>query len=229
MINALTVRFAVPGYIGLYGMNRKRIKEYDLIMFDVGGVLIDYDEEKHYGRMAHLLGLKREPFFKKAFALARSLERREITVGMAERLICKEFGTRFSTVRGLWATSFKESVAVRSDMLQLVNRLFIANHKIAITPNTNVSDYRILYGKAGLLRELRRYPIFASCYVGLAKPDLNYYRLVVKRMKSTFESAILVDDKPTNISSAKKLGIKSIHFRNRNQLQGDLAGLQVGF
>ncbi len=67
-----------------------------------------------------------------------------------------------------------------------------------------------------------------SFEVGLAKPDLAIYRLILDRLQVKPDEAIFVDDFIANIEAANELGIHSIHFINRNQTISEICNLLQG-
>lgn len=201
------------------------MNEFRLVMCDVGGVLIDHEEERHYRYLAAALGVPPEKLIPIGSKFARLLERREITMKEVEESLSRTFGISQSKTRGSWARTFRKSVKVREIVKDLLQKLAAEGVKIAITTNTNLSDYRSLYGKDGLLKELRKYRIFASCFMGVAKPDPEYYKYVLKSMNAVPEETLFVDDKLEYLKPAGELGITTIPFKDYGGLVKDLSKL----
>ncbi|MEM0136560.1 MAG: HAD-IA family hydrolase [Thermoplasmatales archaeon] len=187
-------------------------------MIDVGGVLIDHDEERHYRYLAEFLGISAADLIPLGSKFARQLERKEISMREVEESISARFDISKSKVRGSWSKTFRKSIKVRKDMVDLLPKLEKTGMKIAITTNTNFSDYRSLYGRGGPLRELRKYRIFASCFIGAAKPSTEYYEYVLKSMNAKPEETVFVDDKVEYLEAARKLEITTILFKNYRHL-----------
>lgn len=60
---------------------------------------------------------------------------------------------------------------------------------------------------------------FPSCDAGMAKPELNFYKHVLKKIgASNPSSVIFVDDKVLNVTAARSLGIQGIVFKSRASL-----------
>ena len=68
---------------------------------------------------------------------------------------------------------------------------------------------------------------FISGELGLAKPDLEIYLYVLKKLNAKPEECIFIDDKRENCIAAAKLGIKSIIFKNSNQLKKELVKCNI--
>lgn len=64
-----------------------------------------------------------------------------------------------------------------------------------------------------LKTNFHQFPFLNSAYVGLRKPNLNYYRHLLKKFHIKPHEAIFVDDRKANLETAKKLKIKTFHYR----------------
>jgi putative hydrolase of the HAD superfamily len=76
---------------------------------------------------------------------------------------------------------------------------------------------------------LRRYfeGFFASCYLGIRKPDPGIYELAIKITQRDPDECIFIDDRGLNLECAKEMGMRTIQFVNVDQLRSDLARLGV--
>jgi putative hydrolase of the HAD superfamily len=52
-----------------------------------------------------------------------------------------------------------------------------------------------------------------SCRVGLIKPEVDIYHVVLKGLEVLPEEAVFFDDLQENVAAAEKLGIKSVLWR----------------
>ena len=64
--------------------------------------------------------------------------------------------------------------------------------------------------------------IVTSYYSKKAKPDKDIYLETIKKLKSKPQEIIFIDDLERNLIPVKKMGIKTILFRNNKQLISDL-------
>ena len=62
---------------------------------------------------------------------------------------------------------------------------------------------------------------------GIVKPDLEIYKLLIKRYDLNPYQTVFIDDKEENIKSAELLGIHGIHFQNCSKLRKDLQVLKL--
>ena len=61
-----------------------------------------------------------------------------------------------------------------------------------------------------------------SCHVNLIKPDPAIFRCLFERYGLTPSECLFIDDNKANIAAAGRLGMKTIRFRSREQLEADL-------
>lgn len=57
-----------------------------------------------------------------------------------------------------------------------------------------------------------------SCNVGMRKPQKEIYKLLIKKLNLNPEEILFIDDKDWNLKPAQNLKMKTILFRNNNQL-----------
>lgn len=69
-------------------------------------------------------------------------------------------------------------------------------------------------------------PIVISGNVGVKKPDARIYMLLLEKLRASAEECLFIDNNPSNIDAAQSLGIRTILFKNAEQLRREL--LQLG-
>ena len=74
---------------------------------------------------------------------------------------------------------------------------------------------------------MRHDRIFASCYLGIAKPNHKIYRYVLDKMGFAPEEAIFIDDRQVNIDGASAVGIRSIRFTGYARLVRELKNEEI--
>lgn len=67
----------------------------------------------------------------------------------------------------------------------------------------------------------------SSCCVGLRKPDDAIYRLALGVTQCPPDRCLFVDDRLVNVESARTLGMRTIHYQDPDQLQGELQRLGI--
>ena len=86
-----------------------------------------------------------------------------------------------------------------------------------------INEYRI---KKFQLREYFK-AFFSSCYLGVRKPDIEIYHLVMEITQRRPSACVMIDDRELNLECARELGLQTIQVKNTAQLKADLARLGV--
>lgn len=123
-----------------------------------------------------------------------------------------------------WVESFqaaiKEAIGINPNMYALVAELQEQEIPVALLSNI---DERL----ARLIRQLNLYepfqPCLLSCEIGVEKPDVKAYEILINQLGLAAQDVIFIDDKPENIESAKKVGLDAILFESEDQLRVELA------
>jgi putative hydrolase of the HAD superfamily len=68
---------------------------------------------------------------------------------------------------------------------------------------------------------------FSSCYVHSRKPEEHIFRVALEVTQRPPEQCIFIDDRPLNLESPRRLGLKVIHHQNAEQLRGELRNYGV--
>jgi len=102
--------------------------------------------------------------------------------------------------------------------------VFRKNYKLYVLSNTN-TVHKVVNKKLGVYDFFNR--VFLSTDMGLRKPDLKIYRLVLKKTGLKPQETVFIDDKKENIFAANKIGINGILFENYSGLKKDLKKLGI--
>ena len=68
---------------------------------------------------------------------------------------------------------------------------------------------------------------FMSYKIGFSKPDHRIYKHAINILGLEPHQLVFIDDKESNVESAKKLGIQAIHFREYPSFKKSLEDLQL--
>lgn len=67
----------------------------------------------------------------------------------------------------------------------------------------------------------------SSCYLGLRKPDLGIYEKALDILGRPAERILFIDDRAENVAAAVEAGMRGIHFAGEEGLRREMAGLGV--
>ncbi len=184
---------------------KKSIKS---IIFDLGGVLIDLDENKTINNF----GVYVSAFFKQknntAFVtLAQQFERGEISSKNFRKSVSKLFNLDISDVffDKKWNSMIKTIPENRISMLKKLNE----NYRIFVLSNTNEIHCNYFtkqkYWNFNLFEK-----VYFSHIIKMRKPEPEIFLHVLKENNLIPEETLFVDDNSQNIESAKLLGLQTI-------------------
>lgn len=190
------------------------------IVFDFGGVMtMEPNREAVIHFLCTSFGLSAEEFEQ-----VNQKKREAIKAGKTDA----EFWFQYAKDRKIclpidWEHNFnavmKDAIGVNPKMYDLVDQLKEKGIPIALLSNI---DDRL----AKLIRDFGLYepfdPCLLSCEIGLEKPDLKIYDVLLKKMNLPAKEIVFIDDRPENIEAAQQLGFDAIFFISQQQLQIEL-------
>lgn len=86
-----------------------------------------------------------------------------------------------------------------------------------------LNEYRI--AEFHLRRDFQVF--FSSCYLHTRKPEETIYRMALEVTQRPAEECVFVDDRALNLENPRKLGMRTIHYQNAEQLRGELKNYGV--
>ena len=194
------------------------------VIFDLGGVLIDWDPRHLYRKlfggdeaaMEEFLGTVCTPDWNERQDAGRSF-------ADAEAELIAAYPGKAALIRA-WNARFDEMIPGAIDGAVAV----MQELKARGTPLYALSNW----SAETFAGQSRRFPFLAhfdgivvSGNEGVIKPDPRIFRLLMDRYKVPAEAAVFIDDNPRNAEAASALGIHGIHFRSHAALRQELAAL----
>jgi len=68
---------------------------------------------------------------------------------------------------------------------------------------------------------------YSSCFLSVAKPNLEIYRKVLQITQTPAERCLLIDDREKNVESAAECGFQILHLPNVDELEKKLAEMKI--
>lgn len=206
----------------------------EAVIFDLGGVLIEYDFNRAFEQAGHLTG---QP----ALAIRRRMFGKDYGAGFASNhpiigfelgaITSREFHRRIEGLLGhplpygafqeLWNGIFTNEVA---PTVALVGKLQQRpGLKVGVLSNTNALHMAYLRRRMTILRELKY--VYASNEIRRRKPDAACFQHVFKKMKVQPRRTVFIDDFAENVNAAAALGAQVIHATGPEVVRTGLARL----
>ncbi len=209
-------------------MKKREKPKITTIIFDMGGVLYFYDHMKAARKMSNLLGVSAKKIVKE---IGGSGQTDGFTRFCENGASEKEYWDYFRRKLGLEKINPKK-------MQDLWNKIFSPNkkifkilpklkkqYKLGLISNMGVGHKKFMKKRHNITKPFNK-AIF-SCDVGVRKPNLKIFKITLKKLKTTPQEAIFIDDLPRNVKAAKKLGLQGIVFKTDKQLFKQLEKLGV--
>lgn len=195
------------------------------IVFDIGGVLDKGTWQEHYIPLCKELNVDMDKFdvpFKKHF---KDYSAGKISTEEFMGLIAKEIKVDPKELLDKWITIKNTSLTENHDVRETIIKLKGKNYRVVALTNINPLHHKLRIEKN--LYDLFEFSI-CSCEVGICKPDMEIYKLLLEKLKGIpQEQMIFIDDNEDCLVPARKLGINTILFKNPKQLEKDLRKLGV--
>jgi 2-haloacid dehalogenase len=191
------------------------------IVFDFGGVLVDWNPRYLYRKL----------FPGDDRAMERFLEE----VGFAEWNVKQDLGRTFAEavaeltgrfpqygahIRAYderWEESIAGPIQASVEVLEALKR---GGHELHGLSNWSSEKFRLTRAKFGFFGLFDS--ILVSGDVKLAKPDPRIFTLFLQRIGRPAQECLFIDDSAANVAAARLLGFETIHFKSAAQLQGEL-------
>ena len=197
--------------------------DLEVIVFDLGNVLIDIDYAKAMSTMKSALPIHLHPKVDQCYAAEfhKAYERGELDSATFRNEFRNYFDQYWSDaqVDALWNSLLGSLPAYRLDLVRQLK----AHYQVAILSNTNeihihaVED--MLAKEYGMDNFASLFDwVFYSHQVGLAKPDRAIYQHLVDTVGVYPSQILFFDDLAANIEGAAALGIQSIRVEGPHTL-----------
>jgi 2-haloacid dehalogenase len=194
------------------------------VLFDLGGVLIDWNPRYLY---APLFGEDRagmEDFLTRVCApdWNHAMDAgKPFAEAVAER---QQLFPEHAHFIALWKTGWEQML--REPIHETVDVLAALRERgdrlVALT-NWSAETFPVALARFAFLQWFE--DIVVSGEVGLAKPDPRIFHLAVERNRLDPSRTLFVDDSHVNVEAARATGLHAVHFRGAEALRDELVRL----
>jgi 2-haloacid dehalogenase len=216
----------VRGYrYGLAPMSTSPTPQRSIVVFDLGGVLIDWNPR-------HL--------YRKLFADEAEMETFLATVCTQEWNERQDAGRSFSEAAATLCAQHPhhaeliEAFGARFDEMMrgpiegsvtILETLHERGVPLYALSNWSAETYPLAAKRFEFLKLFRG--VIISGEVGVIKPDPRIFRILLERYRIEPNEAVYIDDNPRNAAAARAFGIHGIHFTAPAKLRSELEGLRL--
>ena len=199
---------------------------FDVILFDVGGVLLTngWDTRERALAAEHfhldLAGLEA-----RHHTVSAQWERGAIPADTYLQATVFYQPRPFSRDE-FWAFMLAQSQLLPNGAMGTLQELAASNRCVLGALNNEAretNEYR--FGKFRLCEYFK--VALSSCFLGMRKPELAIYHRALDILMRSPERILFIDDRPENVAGAARAGMKSIQFQGEEALRKELVGLGV--
>ncbi|SRR5258707_807539 len=196
----------------------------DIVVFDLGGVLIEWDPRHLYRKlfagdeaaMEHFLATVCTHEWNRGQDAGRSFaEGCRLLKGQHpdKAELIDAYGARFDE---MMPGPIAGSVEILAELRDRGTRLYGLTNFSAETYPPTFERFRFLRWLEGVL---------VSGEVGVIKPDPRIYELLIERFGIDPHNTVYIDDVAANVAAARLFGIHGVHFTTPAALREELVGL----
>ena len=196
--------------------------QYQLVLCDLGGVVVDVESDRMVHQISQLLGRSfedvQQAVYHKDLLLPFELGRINAKAyydGLKKSLTLSWTYEQF--VRA-WNGIFRENIETTAILQRLRKR-----HRLFALTNTNELHLSYIRSNVPSLSVIEHW--VASCDVGLRKPDPGIYLLALERAGVRPSEAVYIDDRPELVDAGRSVGLTAVRFESSRQLEQDLQAI----
>ena len=198
-------------------------RKINAAVFDLGGVLIDWNPRHLYSRLFADPG-EMEDF------LARVCTEdwhREHDLGADIRQSCERLAGQHARYRDMiiaWADRGEEMAAGQFDeTVDILRTLKAAGLRCYVLSNMEPEVFAIRSARFPFMKWFDGQVI--SGFEGVAKPDHRIFEVLLARYDLDPQATVFVDDSKRNVEAARDLGFNVVHYTSAPQLSAELSAL----
>ena len=193
----------------------------DAVIFDIGGVLLDWDPRYLYRRL-----IDDEAEMERFLRHVCTMEWHEANdLGVPFEVTCAQLAAEHPDHAELiwaWGRRSEEMVRGPIDGTVAILRELKDDGKVRLFALTNMeaTTYPLRRDRYDFLRWFEGTVVSSS--EGVIKPDERIFRVLLERYGLTAASTLMVDDNPRNVAAAAELGMPTVLFESPDGLRRTL-------
>ena len=194
-------------------------RHFDTVVFDVGGVLVEWDP-RHVYRTLLDDDAAIDAFFARVPILEHNFRDndRGVPIATTVETLCAAHPDDHALITA-WGDRLADMLVPLDDVIAVVDELHERGIRLLLLSNAPVENAAIT----------RSYPFCArfaggvfSGEEGVVKPEREIFDVLIERFDVDAKRAVFVDDKEPNVRAAEALGFQGIVFRDADQLRREL-------
>jgi glucose-1-phosphatase len=190
------------------------------VIFDLGKVIIPFDFQRGYDRMAPLCGYSASdiPQRLRSCDLVTRFEEGKIPPEDFVRELSGilELKATHEEFCGIWSSIFLPETLIPEELLAGLKK----RYRLLLLSNTNAIHFEMVRENYPLLRHFDH--LVLSYLVGALKPAPEIYAEALRHAECAPEECFFTDDIAAYVEGARAAGIDAVQFENREQIEREL-------
>jgi 2-haloacid dehalogenase len=196
------------------------------IIFDLGGVLVDWNPEYVYLKEFKGDRRKMKWFFDNVCTSSWNEEQdggKLMKEATEERIkLFPDYERLIRMFYGRWEEMLKDEI---SGTVEILCKLKNKNYKLIALTNWSAETFPVAIKKYKFLELFEG--VVVSGEIKMLKPHQEIYQYTLNKYELNSSECLFIDDRLSNIEGAIKCGIKSIQFKSPSQLKSDLKEIGI--
>ncbi|HEY2317499.1 MAG TPA: HAD family phosphatase [Solirubrobacteraceae bacterium] len=192
----------------------------DAVIFDIGGVLLDWDPRYLYRKL-----IDDEAEMERFLSEVCTMEWHEANdLGIPFEVTCAQLAAEHPAQANLiwaWGRRTEEMVGGPIDgTVEILRELKDGGVRLYALTNMETHTYPVRRERFEFLRWFEGTVV--SSDVGIVKPDPRIFLLLLERYGLQAASTLLIDDSARNVEAARALGMPTVRFQSPEELRREL-------
>ena len=201
--------------------------KFRAIIFDIGRVLVQVDVSRPMSGLAQGIALSPADIWSAITNDPRWPDWQEGRISPRDwhLHLTKRLGgsLTFEQFTAVWNRAIDPVPILESDLFERLSK----RYRLALLSNTDPIHVAHLESTYGFFRHFPKPARIYSCVVGASKPNPLIYREALRASKARAEEAVYIDDIPSYVEAAQRLGITGITFQSPEQLDREMGALGI--
>lgn len=194
------------------------------LIFDFGGVLMDWDPRYLYRKVFDGNAQAMEAFLAEIdFPEWNRLQDEGRPFAEAVEALSRQFPQYADLIR-LYDERWEESLrGPIHHTVEILQRLKEAGFPLYALSNWSLEKYRLVRPKHAFFNWFEQ--VLVSGEVKVTKPDSRIYKIFLERTGLSAGDCLFIDDSQPNITVARQLGFQAVHFESPAKLEAQLQNM----
>jgi len=193
------------------------------IIFDWGGVLCEETALGLISYFSQALEVAPEPLVSAFRPFLPAFQKGEISEDDLWQGMCAALKIERPYNQSLWGEALRAIYVPNREMFALASRLKEKGYSVGLLSNAEMAAMAFFHEQGYAMFDAAVF----SCAEGTRKPEQRIYEIALERLEVKPNEAIFIDDRVDFLAGAKKLGIRTILFKDHEQVRRDLISLAI--